>query len=75
MYDENTGDKWRSTLSHEKALYNVFISCLNLRKMYGNFQSSENFGNTLKSVSEGFLFFLKLFGNVLKFWENFEIGS
>ena len=36
---------------------------------------SENFGNTLKSVSEGFLFFLKLFGNVLKFWENFEIGS
>ena len=43
--------KWQvacSTVSHEKALHNYFIPCLNLRKVYGLFweeRISENFGN------------------------------
>ena len=40
VYEENTSDKWHtsSTVSHEKALHNYCIPCLNLRKIYGNFR-------------------------------------
>ena len=55
-----------STVSHEKALHNYFIPCLNLRKTYGNFgKSSENSANfrKLRKCSEIFGNFRKTFGN------------
>ena len=71
--------KWQvacSTVSHEKALHNYFIPCLNLRKTYGNFgKSSEISANfrklqkRLKPVFEELKRFMKLlenFGNSSK---------
>ena len=65
-----------STVSHEKALHNYFIPCLNLRKTYGNFgKSSEISANFLKlrkrfkPVFEELKRFMKLlenFGNSSK---------
>ena len=71
--------KWQvacSTVSHEKALLNYFIPCLNLRQTYGNFgKSSEISANfrklrkRFKPVFEELKRFMKLlenFGNSLK---------
>ena len=65
-----------STVSHEKALHNYFIPCINLRKTYGNFgKSSEVSANFLKlrkrfkPVFEDHRRFMKLlenFGNSSK---------
>ena len=55
-----------STVSHEKALHNYFIPCLNLRKTYVNFgKSSEISANfrKLRKCSEIFGNFRKTFGN------------
>ena len=80
--------KWQvacSTVSHEKALHNYFIPCLNLRKTYGNFgKSSEISANfrklqkRLKPVFEElsrFQVFSRCFYDFLKFSEYIRKSS
>ena len=64
-----------STLSHEKALHNYFIPCLNLRKGYGNFgKSSEIYANVRKLRKRFKPVFEKL-KRSMKLLENFGNSS
>ena len=49
--------KWQvacSTVSHEKALHNYFIPCLNLRKTYGNFGKSSEISANFRKLRKRF---------------------
>ena len=68
VYQENTSDMWHSsTVSHEKALHNYFIPCLNLRKTYGNFGKGSE-------ISFGYASnpFLRSLNNLENFWKTSE---
>ena len=61
-----------SMVSHEKALHNYFIPCLNLQKTYGNLgrarksqRISKNFGNTSNP-------FLSSLNDLWNFWKTSE---
>ena len=43
-----------STASHEKALHNYFIPCLNLRKAYGNFGKSSEISAIFRKLGKRF---------------------
>ena len=73
--------KWQvaySTVSHEKALYNYFIPCLNLRKIYGNFRKlRKRFKHVIEELytKKDLWKFWKIFGNLRKRLENFGNSS
>ena len=49
--------KWQvacSTVSHEKALHNCLVPCLNLRKIYGRFRNSSQLSGNFRKVRKRF---------------------
>ena len=75
--------KWQvaySTVSHEKALHNYFIPCLNLQKINGNFQKLRKCFKPIFTVlrnfhKKDFWKFWKIFGNLWELLENFRNSS
>ena len=71
------------TVSHEKALHNYFIPCLNLRKIYGNVRKLrkrfkpviEELLLNKKKIYENFEKSLAIFGNFWKTSETVQVFS
>ena len=68
VYEENTS----STVSHEKALHNYFIPCLNLRKTYGNFGKSSEISANFRKFRKRFKPFLRSLNDLWNFWKTSE---
>ena len=69
--------KWQvacSTVSHEKALHNYFIPCLNLRKTYGNFGKSSEISANFRKLRKRFkpVFEERLRNDLWNFWKTSE---
>ena len=67
--------KWQvafSTVSHEKALHNYFIPCLNLRKTYGNFGKSSEISANFRKLRKRFKPVYEEHKRFLKLLENFR---
>ena len=63
--------KWQvacSMISHEEALHNFFIPCLNLRKTYGNFRKSSEISGNFRKLRKCFkpVFDLRRFMKILE---------
>ena len=71
--------KWQvacSTVSHEKALHNYFIPCLNRRKTYGNFgKSSELIFANFQKLRKHFKPVFERLKRFMKLLENFGNSS
>ena len=70
--------KWQvafSTVSHEKALHNYFIPCLNLRKTYGNFGKSSEISANFRKLRKRFKPVFEELTRFLKLLENFGHSS
>ena len=64
-----------STVSHEKALHNYFIPCLNLRKIYGNFGKSSEISANFRKLRKRFKPVFEELKRFIKLLENFENSS
>ena len=64
-----------STVSHEKALHNYFIPCLNLRETYGNVGKSSEISANFRKFRERFKPVLEELKPFMKLLENFGNGS
>ena len=65
--------KWHvacSTVSHEKALHNYFIPCLNLRRTYGNFRKSSEISSNFRKLRKCFTTVLEELKRFKKILEN-----
>ena len=70
--------KWQvacSTVSHEKALHNCFIPCLNLRKTYGNFGKSSEISLNFRKLRKRFKPVIEELKQFMKLLENFGNSS
>ena len=70
--------KWQvacSTVSHEKALHNYFIPCLNLRKTYGNFGKSSEISVNFRKLWKRFKPVFEELKRFIKLLENFGNSS
>ena len=76
VYKENTSDTWHvSTVSHEKALHNYFIPCLNLWKTYGNFGKSSETSVNFQKLRKCFKFIFEELKRFMKLLKNFINSS
>ena len=64
-----------STVSHEKALHNYFIPCLNLRKTYGNFGKTSEISANFQKLRKRFKPVFEEFKRFMKVLENFGNSS
>ena len=64
-----------STVSHEKALHNYFIPCLNLRKIYGNFGKSSEISANFRKLRKRFKPVFEELKRFIKLLENFGNSS
>ena len=67
--------KWQvacSMVSHEKALHNYFIPCLNLRNTYGNFGKSLEISANFRKFRKCFKPFLRSLNDYWNFWKTLE---
>ena len=70
--------KWQvvcSAVSHEKALHNYFIPCLNLRKTYGNFWKSSKISANFRKLRKRFKPVYEELKRFMKLLENFGNSS
>ena len=70
--------KWQvacSTVSHDKALHNYFIPCLNLRKTYGNFGKTSEISVNFRKLRKHFKPVLGELKRFMKLLENFGNSS
>ena len=59
-----------STVSHEKALHNYFIPCLNLQKSYGNFRKSSAISRNFRKLRKRFKSVLEKLKRFIRILEN-----
>ena len=64
-----------STVSHEKALHNNFIPCLDLRKTYGNFRKSSEISANFRKLRKSFKPVFEEHERFMKLLENFRNSS
>ena len=64
-----------STVTHEKALHNYFISCLNLQKAYGNIRKSSEISANFRKLRKRFKPVFEELKRFMKLLENFENSS
>ena len=64
-----------STVSHEKALHNYFIPCLDLRKTYGNFGKSSEISANFRKLRKRFKPVFEEHKRLMKLLENFGNSS
>ena len=70
--------KWQvacSMVSHEKALHNCFIPCLNLQKNYGNFGKSSEISGNFRKLRKHFKPLFEELKQLMKLLENFGNSS
>ena len=70
--------KWQvacSTVSHENALHNYFIPCLNIRKTYGNFGKSLEISANFRKLRKRFKPVFEELKRFMKLLENFGNSS